>query len=819
MIEKERRITGRNTDMERATGRMGYSPCWSRRWAEAHPAQRIHAITPAVKSLPLGICLSLILSVSAFGADLTLRYDKPAEDWEREALPIGNGRIGAMLFGGLAQDRVQFNEISLWTGDPNTMGAYQAFGNVYIDLAGHGIGATDYRRELDLSEGIAKITYRKGGVTYRREYFASHPAQGIVIRLTADKPASYTGRVELTDMHGARVRKPPYSRAIVAQGALTLDMANARRGNQRRQPLDSSTSSVTTMRYRSQLLVLNEGGSLDVNDTCFVFKNCDALTIFLAARTDYILDYTKESRDQPERIRTPGQPDLWPSTPFDRAFPPGMSEAIESPFDEVRAAHVKDYLSLFGRVELNVGETAPDVKVMTTAQRLAAYGKGGTDPGLEALLFQYGRYLLMSCSRDTLPANLQGLWNDRNDPPWNADYHTNINVEMNYWLAEPANLSECHLRLFDMVMALREPYRKASAAAFPLPNGKPPRGWTVRTESNPFGAMGYVWNMGGSAWYAQHFWEHYAFTQDKEFLRDVAYPMMKEICEFWEDHLKALSDGRLVVPNGWSPEHGPRGADGVTYDQMIVWDLFTNTLAASETLGVDKEYRDRIASMRDKLAGPKIGRWGQLQEWMDDIDDPNDQHRHTSHLFGVYPGHQISVSRTPELAKAAAVSLAARGETGDSRRSWTWPWRCALWARLGNAENAYHAVRGLFTYNLLPNLLANHPPMQMDGNFGITAAFCEMLLQSQAPSADSGQVAEIQLLPALPKAWASGSVKGLRARGAFEVDIRWKDGKLTGAALRSTGGKACKVRYGGRIVDVTLTPGQALSLDGDLNRM
>jgi alpha-L-fucosidase 2 len=717
---------------------------------------------------------------SAEVSDPVLWYSQPAQNWEKQAQPLGNGHLGCMVFGGVGRERIQFNEDSLWTGDDNPsgvyekMGAYQAFGDLFIsmDMPDDSSPAFEgYRRELRLADGIFRVEFGKNGVRHERTVFASWPDQVIVIRWTADKPGVISGKVELKGMH----------KETTVADATTLSFGGALPNG---------------MTYQATLSINAKGGSVVPEGSTIRLKGCDEVVMLLAAATDYVMDPARKYHGGDPAAKVRGQ----------------IAAASAKTFDELKARHVADHRGLFDRVELNVGQTAAEVRAMPTDQRLAAYAKGGVDPEMESLLFQYGRYLLMGSSRRPgLPANLQGLWNESNTPPWSSDYHVNINVQMNYWPAEVANLGECHLPLFDLIASQLEPWRKATQAEkqFQI-DGKPVRGWALRTSHNIAGGLGWEWDKTANAWYCLHLWEHYAFTRDKEFLQTIAYPILKEICQFWEDHLKALPDGRLVVPNGWSPEHGPK-EDGVSYNQQIVYDLFSNYVEAADVLGTDREYRDAIAAMRDKLVAPQIGKWGQLQEWMIDRDEPKDEHRHTSHLYGVYPGRQISVTRTPDLAKAAAVSLAARGTAGDSRRSWTWPWRCALWARLQNAEKAYEMVRSLFTYNMLPNLYASHPPFQLDGNFGYTAGVAEMLLQSHA--------GEIHLLPALPAEWKTGSVKGLCARGGFMVDMEWKDGRLVKAVIRSTTGTSSPVRYGNAVGKVSLKPGQSVTLNEQLKTL
>jgi len=722
---------------------------------------------------------------------MSLWYDQPAKEWMTDALPIGNGPMGAMLFGGTDLERIQFNEISLWGGDrmpwlenkeEEDMGYYQAFGDLFIRLGHEPAEVKNYCRQLDIDRAIHRVEYDYRDVHYVQTAFASHPAKAIIVHLTADKPASYNGRAWLTDMHSGDVT-----------------MADNR---------FRAVGEVPSFEYEAQVQVLNQGGKLEravpqnagkspMPPLGLNFSECDNLTLVLSAGTNFEQDFSKEWLGKHPHERVTGNVDA----------------AAARSVDELLAEHVGDYQSLFQRFSINVGKTAPELAARSTLERMQAYTVDKvSDPELEALVCQFGRYLLISCSRPgSLPANLQGVWNHSNEPAWAGDYHSNINLEMNYWPVETANIAECHMSFIDYVKSIRE-----TSALNTRHHYGDVRGWTVQTMNNACGISWWKWNPPGSAWYAQHLWEHYAFGRDKEYLRKTAYPILKEVCHFWEDHLKRRPDGTLVTPDGWSPEQGRYGPEeGVTYDQEIIHDLFTNTIEAADELGDDKEFRDHIAAMRDDLLKPAIGRWGQLKEWEEDRDDPEDKHRHVSHLFALFPGRQISMALTPELAEAARVSLNARG---DASTGWSRAWKINFWARLGDGNRAHKVLRGLINLvgetkmiygesggGVYSNLLCSHPPFQIDGNLGATAGYCEMLVQSHAN--------QIQLLPALPDEWTTGSIKGLRARGGFEVDMSWKDGRLTRAVIHSKSGQPCRVVYGDNNWELETTAGKPHQLE------
>lgn len=722
---------------------------------------------------------------------LTLWYKAPAPADERtvmnNALPLGNGRLGALFLGQPADEHIYLNEDSLWSGDTNptgndrTLGSYQLLADLHLVFA-NGDGA-NYRRSLSLPTATGTVTYDGDGVHYTRTLFVSAPAQVAVLHLSADHPASLTAAVDLLDPRPGNTATSDGNR-ITLKGTLP----NGRK-------------------YETQIAVLSKGGKVASENGHLTFAACDEVTLLIAAGTDYVMDFDKHYKGDDPHARLTAQ----------------LDAAAPQTVDKLHLDHLHDYQSLFNRVALDLGPSTAEQRAQPTDQRKLAAAIT-PDPELESTLFQFGRYLLISCSRPgSLPANLQGLWCHNLTPSWHSDYHANINVEMNYWPAESTNLSECHTPLFDLIASQIPSWRKLTAES---PDWKTPagdmttRGFAIRTSHNITGGMSYKWDATANAWYSHHLYDHFSFTQDKTYLRNVAYPIMKEVVNFWQDHLKTNDKGEVIVPNVWSPEHGPT-EDGAAYGQEIIWDLFDNFVHAADALGTDKELRDTVAGLRDKLHVPGIGSWGQLLEWYDEkggkypqdktLDTPQDHHRHTSHLFGLFPGHQFSLEKTPEIAKAARVSLEARGDTGDVRE-WSFAWRTALWAHLRDGNRAHSQILQFFTAkNSCPNLFGLHPPMQADGNFGMSGTIPEMLLQTD-PDTQT-----ITLLPALPDAWPTGSVTGLRAPGGITVDLSWKDKKLNGLALHRTAGDApMTIRYADKSRTLPLQPGDHLLYDENL---
>ncbi|MDF2988804.1 MAG: alpha-L-fucosidase [Eubacterium sp.] len=778
-----------------------------------------------------------MIDVKNYSKSLKMWYNKPAEEWN-EALPIGNGTLGAMIHGGVRNELLQMNEDSVWyggpkdrnnpdalanlseirkliaegnitkaeelalmalTGTPESQGHYLPLADLNIEF-NHGVkeipfylkilnvpeikdrygkkpNIEEYRRELLFDTGISTVSYKIDGVRFTREFFASYPDQVMVVRLKADRQGSLSFRANLSR-----------ERLLHSSGGLNDDTIF----------IEGNAGGTGGKDFYTAVRALAEGGAVRTLGDNLLVENADAVTLIITAATQY-------------RFNDPRSECL-----------ACLDRAAEKDYQELKNRHIKDYGSLFGRVSLSLstGAEAEAVRLLPTNERLERVKTGEDDQELVSLFFQYGRYLLLASSRPgSLPANLQGIWNNSMTPPWGSKYTININTQMNYWPAEVCNLSECHLPLFDLLELMREPGRKTARLMYNC------RGFTSHHNTDIYGDTApqdvwipaTYWPM-GAAWLCLHLWEHYEYTRDTEFLRK-AYPVMKEAAEFFLDYLTEDSKGRLVTSPSSSPENTYKLSNGEigsicmgpSMDSQIIYSLYNNCIEASKLLGIDTGMADEFKKVIDKLPKPEIGKYGQIMEWAEDYEEVEPGHRHISQLFALHPGRQITVSETPELAQAARRTLERRLSLGGGHTGWSRAWIINMWARLEDGEKAYENVMGLLKKSTLPNLFDNHPPFQIDGNFGCTAGIAEMLLQSHS--------GDLSLLPALPKAWANGQVRGLRARGGFALDIKWEAGRLVCACITPDFSGEYTVSCRQKRVAISFAEGKTVTLNGDLEEV
>lgn len=759
-----------------------------------------------------------------------------AAEWERVSLPIGNGNLGANIMGSIEAERITFNEKSLWRGGPNTakgadyywnvnkesahllpeirqaftdgdlkkaseltrknfnstvsyqldeqpyrFGNFTTMGEFYAETGLSAVGATNYRRALSLDSALATVEFTKEKVHYSRQYFISYPHNVMVMRFSADKP----GKQNLAFSYAPN---PDGKGTMKADGNQSLCYEARLNNNQ--------------MAYTVRITALPTGGSVRTDNGRLIVEQADEVTFLITADTDYKINFDPDFNN----------PLTYVGVNPSATTAGWMNEARELGYDRLLQDHLADYQPLFQRVKLalNPASEASKATDIPTPQRLKNYRKGQADYYLETLYYQFGRYLLIASSRPgNLPANLQGIWANQVDGPWHVDYHNNINLQMNYWPACSTGLSECVEPLIDFIRTLQKPGERTAKAYFGA------RGWTASISGNIFGFttplrdqdMSWNFNPMAGPWLATHLWEYYDYTRDMKFLRETAYPLIRESAIFAADYLWHKPDGTYTAAPSTSPEHGPID-QGATFVHAVIREILLEAIEGSRLLKCDKEERARWEDILANLAPYSIGRYGQLMEWSRDIDDPNDHHRHVNHLFGLHPGHTVSPITTPELAQASRVVLEHRG---DGATGWSMGWKLNQWARLHDGNHAYTLYGNLLKNGTLDNLWDTHPPFQIDGNFGGTAGVTEMLLQSHAGF--------IHLLPSLPDAWSEGSVSGLEARGNFCLDLTWANGQLSEALLTSRKGGRCILRYGDQELTLQTRPGKSYRIlysDGKL---